>query len=210
MREHLPHANVLREHHLRLVPGLAHDVALVHSVHRSLRHATGAKTVASEWFRFYAGALRGGFENRPDRILVQRTRRDATVTIDRPEQRTRGNASLLQPPSQSTNRASLSVVPDRDADFADIALIVRSSSGPCLNSTSRVGISQTNPGAPFEAQKNQIHSGSVLSLLLTERVSASAANSRLRIYTLSGPIDDRRTQSIYSKAKFSRPIRTDL
>lgn len=49
MREHLANANVLREHDRRLVTGLAHDVALVHAVHRGLRRASCAKTVAAQW-----------------------------------------------------------------------------------------------------------------------------------------------------------------
>jgi len=81
--EYLPDANALREHDRRFVLGLARDVTLVDIVHRRLRHAAGAETVASEWFGFHVGAHGCCLENCSGRILVKTeaaTRRSIAIS----------------------------------------------------------------------------------------------------------------------------------
>lgn len=48
MREHLADAYIFDNHGRRQVTGLAHDIALVHAIRRSLDRKSCAKTVAPE------------------------------------------------------------------------------------------------------------------------------------------------------------------
>jgi hypothetical protein len=67
------------------VTGPAHDVALVHSIHRGLGRKSSAKTVAAEWV---SGTLRSLLQDpAADRILVQTVMRNPVMTVDRSKHR---------------------------------------------------------------------------------------------------------------------------
>ncbi len=125
VREHLPDADVLGQSLRGLVPGLAHDVALVGAVHRCLRRAAGAQRVPAQGLCLHPRAPCSPLQNPADRRAMDAARGEIAVTIDGAKDGPRFDMRFLQPPAQRTDRTRRRVLPERNTDLPAACLLIR-------------------------------------------------------------------------------------